>query len=87
MAITQRRYPIKELAQRGDAIFEREISPRLGPGDDGKFVAIDIETGDYEVDAKELAASLRLRDRIPDVQIWLRRVGSRYPHRFGSLAR
>lgn len=39
------RYSKEEFAQRGQAIYERDIGPRLGPGDAGKFVAIDIETG------------------------------------------
>jgi hypothetical protein len=46
-------------------------------------VAIDIETGTYEVDANELAASDRLLARVPNAQIWLRRIGFRYTHRFG----
>ncbi len=42
-----------------------------------------IESGAYEIDADELAASDRLLARKPDAQMWLRRVGSRYAHRFG----
>jgi len=44
----------------------------------GEFVAIDIETGAYEVDPDELAASDRLLARVPNAQTWLRRVGWRY---------
>jgi hypothetical protein len=51
---------------------------------EGKFVAIDIETGVYEIDGDELVASDRLLARLPDAQIWLRQVGSRYVRRFGS---
>jgi len=50
-------------------------------------VAIDIETGAYELDADELAASDRLLARIPNAQIWLCRVGSRYARRFGPRQR
>ena len=35
-------------------------------------------------DADELKACHRLRARIPDAQIWMVRVGSRYVHRFGG---
>lgn len=38
---------------------------------EGKYVAIDIETGDYEMDTDELAASDRLVARLPGAQIWL----------------
>jgi hypothetical protein len=47
------RYSNEEFARRGGAIYKKDISPRLRPGDDNKFVAIDIETGDYEVDSDD----------------------------------
>src|SRR5581483_11934154 len=54
---------------------------------EGKFVAIDIETGAYEVDADELAASDRLLTRVPNAQIWLRRIGTCHARHFGSSLR
>jgi len=81
------RYSKEEFAIRGDEIYERELHPILEKGNEGKFVAIDIETGAYEVDADELAASDRLLARLPDAQIWLRRIGSRYARHFGSYPR
>jgi hypothetical protein len=74
---------MEEFARRGDAIYASAIRPRLEARHAGKFVAIDIETGSYEIDADELAASDRLAVRTPDAQIWLRRIGSRYARRFG----
>ena len=78
----QPRYSKEEFARRGDAIYERELRP-MENGNEGKFVAIDIETGAYEKDADELAASDRLLARVHNAQIWLRRIGFRYAHRFG----
>ena len=86
MSATQPRYSKEEFAQRGDAIYERTILPRLTAKDEGKFVVIDIETGAYEIDADEVAASDRLLANRPDAQVWLRRVGSRYVRRFGPRA-
>ena len=80
---TEPRYSREEFARRGDDIYERELRPLLETGNEGKFVAIDIETGAHEIDANELAASDRLLARVPNAQIWLRRIGSRYAHRFG----
>ncbi len=77
------RYSKEEFARRGDEIYGREILPKLKTEDNGRFVAIDIETGDYEIDREELAATDRLFARHPDAQIWLRRIGSRYLYRFG----
>lgn len=84
MAATRPRYSMEEFARRGEAIFEREIRPQVVGRDKNEFVLIDIETGAYEVDADEMAASKRLRARVPDAQIWMRRVGSRYSRHFGG---
>lgn len=83
MSVTQARYSPEEFARRGDDFYERDIRPRLVAEDQGKVVAIDIETGAFEVDEDELAAAHRLLDRHADAQIWFRRVGSRYLHRIG----
>lgn len=83
MVILQPHYSKEEFARRGDEIYERNIRPLVEAGNEGKYVAIDIETGDYEVDADELAASDRLLARLPEAQIWLRQIGSRYVRRFG----
>jgi hypothetical protein len=84
---SQPRYTKEEFARRGDAIYENELRSVLEAGNEGKFVAIDIETGAYEVDSDELAASDRLLTRVPSAQIWLRRIGSRYARHFGSSLR
>ena len=81
------RYSPEEFARLGDAIYERSVLPHAGPGDQGKFVAIDIVSGDSDIDRDELAATDRLLARHPDAQIWSRRIGSRYTHRFGARPR
>jgi hypothetical protein len=87
MAAIKPRFSKEEFAKRGDAIFDKDIRPHLKNEDDDDFVAIDIETGAYEIDASELAACDRLRARVPDAQVWLRKVGSRFAHRFGGRGR
>jgi hypothetical protein len=59
----------------GTELFERQVRPALRPEDDGKFVAIDIDAGDYEVDEDDYTAVTRLRRRRPNAEIWLGRVG------------
>ena len=84
MASTKPRYSKEEFARRGDAIYEKDVRPHLNPKDDGKFAAIDIESGEFAIDADELKAGNKLRKRLPDAQIWMVRVGYRYVHRFGG---
>ena len=40
-----------------DALVESKTRPNLTAADADKFVAIDIETGDYELDKNEMKAS------------------------------
>ena len=84
MPSTKRRYSKSEFAQRGDALYQSEVRPNLKPEDEGKFVAIDIDTSAYELSDNELTACDRLRERYPEAQIWMVRIGSRYVHRFGG---
>ena len=83
MTKTQPRYDKDEFARRGDEIYERQIKHAIEAENEGKYVAIDIESGDYEMDVDELAASDRLSARHANAQVWLRRIGTRFARRFG----
>jgi len=87
MATLRPRYSKEEFARRGDAIYDRDLASILEPEKNGQFVVIDIDTGEYEVDANELIASDRLLARLPQAQGWVRQVGSRYARRFGGHRR
>ena len=87
MGSVKRRYSKAEFARRGDAIYENEVRPRLKPADEGKFAAIDIESGTFELDRDELKAGNKLRARLPEAQIWMVRVGHRSVHRIGGRVR
>jgi hypothetical protein len=66
-----------ELSRLGGEIFERRVRPTLRPEDDGKFVAIDVTTGEFEIDGDDYTAVMRLRSRKPEADMWLMRAG--YP--------
>jgi hypothetical protein len=83
VAVHQRRYSREELAQRGQALYESNIRQQVATGNEGKIVAIDIETGAFEVSEDTLIASDRLLERNPDAQTWFIRIGHRGVHRFG----
>jgi hypothetical protein len=87
MAVQQPRYSKEEFARLGDEIYESQVRSQVEEGNHGKIVAIDIETGDFEVDQSEIAACDRLEARHPDAQIWIMRIGSRHVRRFGGRTR
>jgi hypothetical protein len=84
MAAIERRYSKEEFARRGDALVESKVRPNLTPADEDKFVAIDVETGEFELDKDEMKATDRLRKRVRDPQIWLVHVTLGYLHRFAG---
>ncbi len=88
MAAPKRRYSKEEFARRGNALVEETVRPSLSEAEADQFVAIDIESGEFELDRNELKAVDRLRRRIADPLIWLTHVSQGYLHRFGvSVAR
>jgi len=75
MPATEPRRSLEEIARLGAEALERYVQPARRPEDDDKFVAIDIDTGEYELDEDDYAAVMRLRTRRPSAEIWLGRVG------------
>ena len=84
MNIRQPRYSKEEFAQRGTALYEAQIRSQIEKDNHGKIVAIDIETGSFELADTIVNATDQLFDRIPDAQPWGIRVGHRTVFRFGS---
>ncbi|MGL4461138.1 MAG: hypothetical protein ACRDD1_10840 [Planctomycetia bacterium] len=72
-------------ARRGQEAFDRLVKPKLRPEDDGKFVAVDIDSGDYEIDADDYQATGRLMERVPGARIWLLRAGRPTTYRIVRL--
>jgi hypothetical protein len=75
MPADNQRLSPEELARRGSEAFATQVGPALSPQDAGKYVAIDVDSGDFELDTDDYAAVARLRQRRPHAQIWLERVG------------
>jgi hypothetical protein len=75
---------MEEASRLGNEIYERDIRLHVEPDNKGKYVAIDIETGAWEMDADEMAAGDRLFAHYPDAQTWMTRVGYGYIRRFGA---
>ena len=80
-------YSPQEFSLRSTEIYDRDIRPALRPEDEGKFVAIDIDSGSYEIDRSDFTATERLLARHPHAQIWLARAGQRAAYRIGGPLR
>jgi hypothetical protein len=49
MTVRQPRYSKKEFARRGNEIYESQVRSQVEEGNHGRIVAIDIETGAFEL--------------------------------------
>jgi hypothetical protein len=67
MTVRPPRYSKEEFARRGDEIYESQVRPQVEEGNHGKIVAINIETGAFEITDELLAASRRLLERSPAI--------------------
>jgi hypothetical protein len=87
MTVREFKYSKEEHARMGTELYEQKIRPLVEAGNHGKIVAIDVDTGEYEVDADGLTAAHRLFARRPGAQIWSVRIGFPYVTRFGYRVR
>ena len=69
------------ISGRGKQIYADVVLPKTTTDDEGKFVAIDVDSGEYELDRDDDTAIDRLLDRLPKAHIWLARVGHRTAYR------
>lgn len=65
----------QEMANWGEKIYRERIRPTLTDADIGKFVHIDLNSGDYEIDTDDIASDLKLRARKPGSRYYGLRVG------------
>jgi hypothetical protein len=79
----QPRYSKEEFSRRGHELYESRVRDQVEEGNHGKIVAIDIDTGAFEVADDSLTAAKQLLMRYPDAQIFGIRIGHRAVHRFG----
>jgi hypothetical protein len=71
------RYRKEEIVRRGQEWYEKQIRAQVEPGNEGKALVIDIETGEYEMDDDGLAAAHRAHAKHPDAALYAMRIG--YP--------
>jgi hypothetical protein len=84
MTVRQPRYSKEEFTRRGNEIYESQVRSQIEADNYGKIVAIDIETGAFEIANTPIEATDRLYERYPDAQPWVIRIGHRAVYRFGS---
>ena len=75
-------YTAEAIADRGKAIYQR-LRDAVETEHNGKFLVIDIETENYEIDVQGTVAVNCLLSKHPDAVIYLLRIGHRTAYRIG----
>ena len=81
MAITNINW--EEAGKFAEAVYQEKIRPTLTKADIGKFVIIDVNSGEYEIGDDDIEADQRLQERVPDVVGYIMRVGYSAAYSFG----
>lgn len=76
-------YKSEDVVARGKEIYKQQIQDKVEPVHNGKFLSVDIETGDYEIGTDDLSPSMQLLNKRPDAVIYSLRIGFRAAHRIG----
>ena len=79
--------PYEEQKRRGQAVYDDQIRHLIAPEDEGKYVLVDVLTGDYEIADRSADARVKLRRRRPDAVIHTMRRHKTYVGRLRSPRR
>lgn len=74
-----------EIVALGKQIYSERLKSELERDHLGKFVAIDVLTGEFEIAEEDLDASLRMLERRPGAQLFGIRIGQAAAYRFGIV--
>ena len=73
-----------EIARRGEQLYDESLREKLEPGHRGRFLVLDIDTGDYEIADDDLTATQRLLTRCPQAVTYGVRIGRRDAYHLGA---
>jgi hypothetical protein len=74
------------IAIRGEQLYEQRIRAEVEtPGNIGKMVIIDVQTGDYAVDDTGLAAARHLHSKHPEAELYGIRIGYNATEALGGV--
>ncbi len=73
--MAQVQYTKEEVAARAKTLYEQQIRARVEPENIGKYLVIDIETGEYLIDEDEIALMKRATSKYSPYNLYGLRIG------------
>lgn len=87
MPSTKTRLTLDEIADRGEKIYQDRLRAQVREGNVGKYLVIDIGSGDYEIGDEHLPTAKRLCARHPNASLYGMRIGYKAIASFGGALR
>lgn len=81
------RFSNEEIAARGQTLYDERIRATVEQQHDGRFLVVDIETGEYEIADAAVDAIRRMRARLSDPALFILRIGRAAAYRLGAQVR
>jgi hypothetical protein len=75
---------LETLAGEGERFYAERLRAVLEPGQAGRFVAIEPETGRYFIGMNGSEALTAAHEAMPDALFYLKRVGYEFAHQMGG---
>ncbi len=75
-----------QIAQKGQQLYEERLKPDLEPRQNGKFVVVEVETGEYFIGESILEALQKAKEKHPEKLFHTIRIGYPGVFKMGSSA-
>jgi hypothetical protein len=73
-----------EIVRRGTELYEQGIRAKVEADNHGRFLVVDVLTGDYEIADDAVTASNRAIRKNPDAVLYYSRIGHPAAYRIGG---
>lgn len=77
-------YSAEEVVLRGETLYAQQLRPKVELQYQGKFLVVDVETGEYEIDEDDLKATKRALAKRPEAVLYGLRIGHPTAYRLGG---
>ena len=84
MTITKPQYSADEAVDRAEEIYHQRLRSQVEAGNLGRYIAIDVDSGEYEMGDDYHAAARVLLNRNPDAALAVLRIGYAAVGRIGG---
>ncbi len=71
------------IAMRGEELYQQKIRDEVETANKGKYLVVDIDTGDYAIADEDLVATDRLLSKRPNATVYGLRIGFPAAYRIG----